>query len=223
MSEQSAHKAPFPFNYHIRMMAAIAVAQLLFLGLVHFWPINESEPTYYVSEEDEIISIQAPVRTAQESKPPPPPSPTVPIPVPNDEPVPELELEFPQDLYSDSYDTLSVTAGEGGDGDDEVAGNPEVPPQILRIEEPTFQNRSPEKADIYVNFLVNKNGTVEEATIDKILLYDDNGRPTLSVDSIDSEVIKRTISAALNWKFRPAKVNGKTVRAYKTGIFTVDY
>ena len=204
-------------------MAGIVIVQLLMLALVHFWPISKSELTYYASEDDEVVQIQAPVRTRQQSKPPPPPAPTVPIPVPNDEPVPEQEIEFPQDITSDSYDTLSVTAGEGGDGDDSISGNPEVPPQIVRIEEPTFQNRSPEKADIYVSFLVDKNGNVEEATIEKIFLYDDDGRPTIPVNAVDAEVTKRTLSAALNWKFRPAKVNGQPVRAYKTGIFTVDY
>lgn len=223
MGETDTNKAGYPYNYKVRMMGAIAAVQLLLLALVHFWPISESEPTYYASEDDEIVRIQAPVRTTQQSKPPPPPAPSVPIPVPNDEPVPEEEIEFPREITADSYDSLSVTAGQGGDGDDAISGNPEVPPQIMRIEEPTFQNNSPEKADIYVSFLVNKKGTVEEATIEKIFLYDDDGRPTIRVDAVDAEVTKRTLSAALNWKFRPAKVNGKPVRAYKTGIFTVDY
>lgn len=223
MSESSKNTVSYPFNYRIRVMSGIVVAQLLFLALVHFWPITEVDTTFDVTEYEEEIQIQAPVRTRQQSAPPPPPSPAVPIPVPNDEPVPEQDVEFPKDITSDSFDSLSVTAGEGGEGDDAISGNPQVPPQIVRIEEPTFQNRSPEKADIYVNFLVDKKGRVEEATIEKILLYDDNGNATIRVDRIDADVIKKTISAALNWKFRPAKEKGRPVRAYKTGIFTVDY
>lgn len=223
MSESSSNNAQYPFNYRIRVMSGIVVAQLLFLALVHFWPVTEPDNTFFVSEDDEEIQIQAPVRTRQQSTPPPPPSPTVPIPVPNDEPVPEQDVEFPDETFSESFDSLSVTSGEGGEGNDPISGDPQVPPQIVRIEEPTFQNRSPEKADIYVNFLVDKKGRVEEATIDRILLYDDNGNATLRVDRIDADVIKKTISAALNWRFRPAKENGEPVRAYKTGIFTVDY
>lgn len=205
------------------MMGAIVIAELIFLSLVHFWPLSESGPNdqiYVVQEETEI---QAPVRTRQQGSPPPPPSPQVPIPVPNDEPIEEQDIEFPQDIFADNFDSLSVSAGKGGIGKDPIAGNPQIGPSVIRIEEPTFKNESPEKADIYVSFLVDKQGSVEEATIQKIFLYDDDGNPTKQVQQIRADVLQRTIMAALNWEFRPARDNGEPVRAYKTGIFTVDY
>ena len=222
MSDSQSHTTISSLSYKNRMMAAIIMAELLCLALVLFWPLPDAQKEPVIFSDDDEIAIQAPVRTQQQNAPPPPPAPQVPIPVPNDEVIQE-EIEFPEDIFSESYDTLSTTAGEGGQGDDEIAGNPQIGPSILRIEEPTFSNNSPEKADIYVTFLVSKKGLVEEAVIEKIFLYDDDGNPSIRVDQIDEEVIKRTIKAALNWKFRPAKDNGEPVRAYTTGIFTVDY
>lgn len=223
MSDNSTNTDSLNLNYRVRIMSGIVIAELLFLALIHFWPVTESTNTFRISEADEEIALQAPVRTRQQSAPPPPPAAPVPIPVPNDEPIEEQEIEFPEDIFSDSFDSLSVTAGEGGEGDDAISGNPEVGPRVSRIEEPTFENKSPEKADIYVSFLVDKQGNVEEATIEKILLYDDDGNATHQVDQVDAEILKKTITAALNWKFRPAKVNGKPVRAFTTQLFTVDY
>jgi outer membrane biosynthesis protein TonB len=212
-----------PIIYRIRIMSSIVAAEFLCLAMVLFWPVTEGENSFdniYVA--DDVTQIQAPVRTLQESAPPPPPSPQVPIPVPNDEPIVEQDIEFPESIFSESFDSLSVTAGEGGEGDDRISGNPDTGPAVMRIEEPTFENRSPEKADIYVKFLVDTKGNVEDASIDKIFLYD-NDRPSEVVDEIDAEVMQRTLKAALNWKFRPAKENGKVVRAYTVNIFTVDY
>ncbi len=223
LQEEQNHSEKDPLAYRIRIMGSIVAAELFCLAMVLFWPITAGERSYggiYVA--DDVTEIQAPVRTLQESAPPPPPSPQVPIPVPNDEPIVEQEIEFPESIFSDSFDSLSVTAGEGGEGDDTISGNPEVGPSVLRIEEPTFQNKSPEKADIYVQFLVDMKGNVEDASIDKIFLYED-GRPVEVVDEIDNEVMQRTLKAALNWKFRPARENGQPVRAYTVNIFTVDY
>lgn len=223
MDETPVNTDKSELTYRIRIMGGIVIAELLFLALIHFWPVSELRNDQDIYQADEEIAIQAPVRTRQQSAPPPPPSPPVPVPIPNDEPVEEIDIEFPEDIFSESFDSLSVTAGEGGEGDNAIAGNPQIGPSVVRIEEPTFKNESPEKADIYVSFLVDKQGNVEEATIEKIFLYDDDGRPTLRVDQIDEEILQKTIKAALNWKFRPAKDKGKPVRAYKTGIFTVDY
>lgn len=209
----------------MRIMGSIVIAELLCLALVHWWPVDTNGPTYQdIYDASQETTIQAPVRTVQQSSPPPPPAPQVPIPVPNDEPIEEEEIEdFNNDLFSDAMDSLSVTPGVSGEGADEAMSNPQIGPSVLRIEEPTFRNESPEKADIYVEFLVNKEGGVEEAIVTKILLYDEDGNATIRGRTIDEEVISRTIKAALNWKFRPARHNGEPVRAYTTNIFTVDY
>lgn len=206
-------------------MSGIVAAELLFLALVHFWPAGPADEIYQDNYETEQRTvIHAPVRTVQQSSPPPPPAPQVPIPVPNDEVIEEEEIEdFNNELFSDALDSLSVTSGEGGEGDREVVGNPQVGPSVMRIEEPTFRDENPEKADIYVEFLVNKKGGVDEAIVQKILLYDKEGNPTIRVNSIEDQVLSKTIKAALNWKFRPARHNGEPVRAWTTNIFTVDY
>src|SRR5699024_2696117 len=104
-----------------------------------------------------------------------------------------------------------------------VYDHPEKPPSIVYIVEPTIENKTKEKALIYVSFLVNKKGDVEEAVIKRILLFDNEGNPTIEVNDLDKRVLSAVIKAALQWEFRPAKVENEAVRAHTLQTFTVDY
>jgi len=210
----------------------VVVAELLCLLIVLYWPVSSPESTTidFSTGNEPLALIDPPVITHQQSAPSAPPAPQVPVPVPNDEAI-EQEVILPQINISNFGDPLATGTGsqdqsgteEGGVGEGQVVGDPQTPPRVIRIVEPTFENRSPNKADIYVKFLVNKDGTVENATISRILLYDEEGNPTMEVDQITDRVVKATIQAAMDWKFRPAKEDEKPVQAYSTQVFIVDY
>ena len=54
-------------------MGGIIIAEIIFLALIHFWPVTQPSNTFRIVETDEEIAIQAPVQTRQQSAPPPPP------------------------------------------------------------------------------------------------------------------------------------------------------
>ncbi len=213
------------YRYKIRVMASVIAVELFLIALVHLWPVTENPELFQAEEiqEEGIAIIQTPVITRQAGQPPPPPSPEVPVEVPDEVILEEQEIEFLEFDDVGEADSLSPVAGNSGGAAGKVFENPETDPSVLYIVEPTIENRTDDKALIYVSFLVDKEGNVEEATINRILLFDDEGNPTTEVEQIDERVLSRVIEAALEWEFRPATENGQPVRTVTLGTFTVDY
>jgi outer membrane biosynthesis protein TonB len=79
------------------------------------------------------------------------------------------------------------------------------------------------KVIIEVQFIVNEKGQVEEASISQIKLFEDNKDQYTVVDHIGYGLTRATLSAALQWKFRPAVKNGKKVPAYSKHSFTYGF
>lgn len=211
-------------TYRVRFMTAVVLAQLLILGLVKFWPVTEQEEIYQdVTISEENVALEDIQITRQESSPPPPPRPIMPEPVPNDEII-EEEIEIEDYNTSDFAESLPVQdAGQIG-SEDEITGNPDVAPSVNRIVEfnkPREAVRAGLQARIYVNFLVDKEGNVEEASISRIEIYDEELGRYIEKDKIGYSVTERVLDAAMRWKFRPARVNGEPVRALTTHLFTL--
>jgi hypothetical protein len=202
-------------------MAAIAAAELVLTILVILWPLSQSgnEQTYHPEKNETHLHV--PVITHQESSPPPPPAPNVPIPVPNDQPIKVRVKRYSEKLFSNSLDSLSTTAGSGGQGKKNIVGNPGVAPRVIRIVEPSYEKKTENSYEITVRFLVNKEGNVDKATITAIYQLDKNGKRTKKVTNINPVIRKKVIEASLIWKFKPARNHGKPVRAYTKNYFTI--
>jgi len=214
--------------YHVRMLACVALIELLILGLFHFWPASKSSDhtENKITFSEDAVTANDVIMTRQESRPPPPPRPQAPIPVPNDKIIEDKILNLDIINPSDFSDSLSETkAGEQGNSD-QVVGNPQTSPQVIRIvepNEPEAAKKADIKAEIWVNFLVAEDGTVEDANISKIKLFNKKTGESRIVQSINYGITEATLKAALQWKFRPAKNKGKPVKAYSTQIFTYGF
>lgn len=214
-------------SYTNRILGSIIAAELLVLAVFTLWPIPDGEKTYQdiVFTESNAIIDEVQI-TTQQSSPPPPPKPVVPIPVPNDEVIEEEILTLEDIDISDYADSLSIQGlGRVGDSD-RVASNPQLPPSVIRIVEPTVPEAAKEadiKAEILVSFLVGKDGQVEEATISQIKLFDKDAKEFEIVDRINYGLTDATLQAALQWRFRPAKNNGEVVKSYTKHIFTYGF
>lgn len=208
-------------------MACVVAAEIIALGFFNLWPeqVNPGKNRDFDFSED-AISLEDVVRTKQQSSPPPPPKPQVPIPVPSDEIIEEefVELEdFNVSKYSDSLSVAIV--GSQGEADEPVT-SPQVSPQVIHIVEATVPEAAKKadiKAEIWVSFLVDKDGNVEEATIDQIRLHDQDTGEVRRVDTIDYGLTEATLNAALQWRFRPAKNNGEVVKSYTRQVFTFGF
>lgn len=228
MNNKQEHTDRRETDYRIRIMACIIMAEVIGIGLFQLWPVpeNPEEPYKDVDFSENAISLEDVVRTKQQNSPPPPPKPQVPVPVPNDEII-EEEIITLDDLNVSEYsDSLSVTmVGSQGDADKPVS-SPQVNPSVIHIVEPTVPDAAKEaniKAEIYVSFLVDKEGRVEEATISEIRLYDRQTGNVKTVDTIGYGLTQATLEAALQWKFRPAKNEGQPVRAYSRQVFSFGF
>lgn len=212
-------------NYRLRILANIVLVEILMIGLFKFWPHIKSEenlPTFTTSDHPLILSDVT--ITRQGGTPPMPPMPAVPIPVPNDriikDPIPDLNMNNLIDLKGLPGNT--GLGGEGG-GPATIIRNPQQPPSVVKIVEPAVPpaaKKADLKVEVVVNFLVDTNGNVDKATITQIKLYNKNMNSYKIVKSIGYGIPEATIDAALQWRFRPAQQNGKSVRAYTKHIFT---
>ena len=228
MYEQQRHSERKESQYRLRFMASVIAAELIALAFFNFWPIPEKgdENNQQVDFSNEVLAVEDVVRTQQESQPASPPEPQIPLPEPSDEVIEDEILELDNLNLTDFSDSASVAKlGNEGESNQPVS-NPATPPSIIRIVEPTVPEPAKKaniKAEIWVNFLVNREGRVEEASIAQIKVYDRKTGEVQTLQTIGYGLTEATLNAALQWKFRPAKNNGKTVKAYTRQIFTYGF
>lgn len=212
--------------YHHRVMVGIIVAQLIMIGFFKLWPDLPEEPRTFPTFGENAFIVEEMIVTTQASAPASPPKPSVPVPVPNDEVI-EEEIEFPDinDLMSMDEFAEEYSTGQTGN-ESRISGNPDRPPRVVKIVEPPMPDeakRAGIKAIIYVNFLVDAAGNVEEAYIAEIRRYAANGRDYEVVKSLDYGLLEATIEAAYKWKFRPASERGEKVGAYAKNTFSFGF
>ncbi len=199
-------------------MLSLVIAQLLLIGIFKFWPKEEEEETVYQEESVQQVTLIDEVEiTVQESAPPAPPKPQIPQPVPDDEVV-EEEIEFDAELNLLDMPISDPGKGTGEFGDEDViVSNPQLPPTVVKIVEATPPSNVPPelkgKLEMIVNFLVDKNGDVEEVSIVEIRKYKDDGSYE-TLPYLQHGLMDAVLEAALRWKFRPARQNGEPVKSY---------
>lgn len=183
-----------------------------------FWPTDARQDVTYQDEPppQEVLIDEIQI-TEQRSSPPPPPKPQIPQPVPSDEVI-EIEPDFELDLDTPEMPDLEFGTGTSIEGDESaIVSNPQIPPTVVRIVEASTPDGVPSElkgnVEMIVNFLVDKNGRVEEASIVEIRKYS-NGGDYEVVDFIQYGLMDAVLRAALQWRFRPARQGGEPVRAY---------
>ncbi|MGM0546585.1 MAG: energy transducer TonB [Bacteroidota bacterium] len=214
-------------SYRVRFMYSVIIVETIVLLVFNFWPVDEQPNRLCETDFSEgAIALEDIVRTTQQNRPPPPPKPQVPIPEPNDEVIEEDPIEFDNLNISEYSDSLS-TELIGSDGESEKpVSSPQSPPQVIHIVEPTVPDAAKQaeiKAEIWVNFLVDTNGRVEEASINEIVLYDPKTNERQTADRIGYGLTEATLNAALQWRFRPARNEGKPVKSYTRQVFSFGF
>jgi hypothetical protein len=205
------------------MMYGLIVVLISMILTFRFWPVTEitiNQPVEIVFTDEVLIDdIEI---TRQQSAPPPPPRPQVPQPVPNDEIIEDV-IEIDSELQLVDFPDLPDDFGTGVDGDEEIiVSNPQLPPSVVRIVEPSVPELPDElrgRIVMVVNFLVNSDGTVEEASIMEVRKYDENREAYEVLPFIQYGLMGATLEAALNWRFRAARHEGAGVRTYTTATF----
>ena len=205
-------------GYINRLLISLLAIQVLVLLLFKFWPTDARQEVSYQSEppQQEVLIDEIQI-TKQRSSPPPPPKPQIPQPVPSDEVI-EFEPDFELDLQTPEMPELEFGTGTAMAGDESaIVSNPQIPPTVVRIVEASSPDDVPPELkgniEMIVNFLVDKDGRVEEASIVEIRKYSGDGDYEV-LEFIEYGLMDAVLRAALQWRFRPARQDGEPVRAF---------
>lgn len=205
-------------DYRNLVLLCIVIVEISLISLIRFWPGNEYEPVLdFEIDEQELVILDEVEITRQTSTPPPPPRPQLPVPVPSDEII-EIEPDIDLDMDLPELPELDPGFGTGQTGDeDRIVGNPQIPPTVVRIVEAAAPDQVPDeyrgKLEMIVNFLVDKQGEVEEVSIMEIRLYNDEGSYE-ELPFVQYGLMDAVLQAAMQWRFRPARQDGDPVKAF---------
>lgn len=197
---------------------SVIIVEVVLLIMIHFWPSTDYIPQidFEVPEQERVFLDDIQI-TRQQTSPPPPPRPMMPQPVPNDEII-EVEIEIEMDLDIPDLPDLEEGFGTGETGTEErIVSNPQIPPTVVRIVEATAPSEVPQeykgRLEMIVNFLVDTEGEVEEVSIMEIRLYNEDGSFE-ELPFVQYGLMDAVLKAAMQWRFRPARQDGETVKAF---------
>ncbi len=205
-------------------MASIIVSQLILISVFRFWPDQQVIVELPIIFEKEAFVVEEMLVTRQANTPAAPPKPQMPIPVPNDEIIEDF-IEFPELDQLISFDSLSVSLTTGQTGDDErISGNPDRQPLVVNFSTPILTQEATDaqiRAMVFVNFVVSSTGTVKEAFIAEIRLFEGQSDNYKVVNDLEYGILQDVIEAAYRYTFRPAEKDGDKIGAYYQDIILV--
>lgn len=205
-------------SYRNRFLLSIVTVQLIAIMVFRWWPVAEYESSLdlEIPDRTEVLIREIEI-TRQATSPPPPPKPQHPQPVPEDEII-EIDFDVEIDLDIPDLPDTDPGLGSGSSGEEErVVSNPQIPPTVVRIVEATAPSSVPNEykgsLEMIVNFLVDRDGEVEEASIMEIRLYSDDGSYE-ELPFVQYGLMDAVLKAAMQWRFRPARQDGEPVKAF---------
>ncbi|MDZ7717905.1 MAG: energy transducer TonB [Balneolaceae bacterium] len=198
-------------NYYTIFLEIGLIGALLILTVltkVHFSTGETEMPNL---QEQEAVEMEEIVQTKQEIKVPPPPRPPVPVAVPNDEIVEDVnidinaELDFNQQLELPPAPPKQADEGDKEDEEEEFFVLVEQMPELIggiqslqeKIKYPEMAIRANIEGRVYVQFIVNEKGEVE------------NPRIIRGIGGGCDEEALRVVKTA---KFKPGLQRGRPVR-----------
>lgn len=198
-------------NYYTIFLEIGLIGALLIstvLTKIHFAASETELPTM---QEQEVVEMEEIVQTKQIERVPPPPRPPVPVAVPNDEIIEDVNININSELDFDTQLDLPPAppkqADEENDGEDEedffvvVEQMPEIIGGISSLQQkikyPENAIRANIEGRVYVQFIVNEKGEVE------------NPRVIRGIGGGCDEEALRVVKQA---KFRPGLQRGRPVR-----------
>ncbi len=209
-------------NHRTRFLACLATTLVVLTVAVRVWPVQDTSPDLrpvYRVGETERIHIEEIQPTKQAASAPAPPAPLVPILVPDDEYPEEDALDL-----TGSVLPLDVSEAPATDiGEETRPAGVTAGPRPIRFVVPEDTNESKRRrvrAKLVVQVLVNDRGQVEEAAVTERFLLDEDGLVKEPVDLLGHGLEEAALAAATQYRYRPARKDGKAIASRTTITFT---
>lgn len=167
--------------------------------------ISSVGPEEYVLEEQEIVEMEEIIQTRQIETPPPPPRPPVPVEVPNDEIIDDVDIDISADWDLDDRLEMPPPPEEEEQPEEDffvvVEQMPELIGGLASIQEniryPEMARRAGIEGRVYVQFIVNEEGEVEDPQV---------------IRGIGGGADEEALRAVREAKFKPGMQRGRPVR-----------
>jgi periplasmic protein TonB len=213
MKERKKPDADLRNYYTIFWEIGLLVTLVIFIVAVRV-DITSLGPEDIVLDEQEVVEMEEIIQTRQIETPPPPPRPPVPVEVPNDEIIDDVDIDIGGDL--DLGGQLSMPpppAQEEEEEEEDFFVVVEEMPELIgglqalqqQIRYPEMARRAGIEGRVYVQFIVNEQGDVEDPRVIR------------GIGGGADEEALRVVSQA---QFRPGMQRGRPVRVqYSLPIF----
>jgi len=167
--------------------------------------ITSLAPEEYQLDEQEIVEMEEVIQTEQIETPPPPPRPPVPVEVPNDEIIEDVNIDISSDFDLNDRLDMPPPKQEEEEPEEDFFVVVEEMPQLIgglasiqnEIEYPEMARRAGIEGRVYVQFIVNEQGQVEDPKV---------------IRGIGGGADEEALRAVKQAKFKPGMQRGRPVR-----------
>ncbi len=190
--------------YTVFLQIGLLATLVMFIVAVNVdWTGAETEE--YALDEQEVIEMEEIIQTEHIETPPPPPRPPVPQEVPDDEIIEDADFDIDAEMRLDGPMDLPPPPQEDEEEEEDFFTVVENMPELIgglaelqsRIEYPEQARRAGIEGRVYVQFIVNEEGQVEDPEV---------------IRGIGGGCDEEAIRAVKQAEFRPGMQRGRPVR-----------
>ena len=190
--------------YTVFLQIGLLATLVMFIVAVNVdWTGAETEE--YALDEQEVIEMEEIIQTEHIETPPPPPRPPVPQEVPDDEIIEDADFDIDAEMRLDGPMDLPPPPQEDEEEEEDFFTVVENMPELIgglaelqsRIEYPEQARRAGIEGRVYVQFIVNEEGQVEDPEV---------------IRGIGGGCDEEAIRAVRQAEFRPGMQRGRPVR-----------
>jgi periplasmic protein TonB len=190
--------------YTVFMQIGMLITLVIFIIAVKV-EFTGSPTQHYVLDEQEVIEMEEIIQTQHIETPPPPPRPPVPVTVPDDEIIEDIDFQIDAELSLGSALELPPPPREEEEPEEDFFVVVENMPELIgglaelqsRIRYPEMARRAGIEGRVYVQFIVNERGEVEDPRV---------------IRGIGGGCDEEAIRAVSQARFKPGMQRGRPVR-----------
>lgn len=190
--------------YTVFLQLGLIVALAIFILAVKIDLTGES-PDEYTLDEQDVVEMEEIIQTEQIETPPPPPRPPVPVEVPNDEIIEDVNIDINAEFDLDDRMDMPPPPQEEEEPEEDFFVVVEEMPELIgglasiqnEIKYPEMARRAGIEGRVYVQFIVNEKGEVEDPRV---------------IRGIGGGADEEALRAVRKAKFKPGMQRGRPVR-----------